>query len=304
MKKTVFLLVALVASIAVMATEGALSGKFTINAQGDQVVFSQGNLQATTTDLGENWTWAFATNQWDCVGNAAANNAINGNGTVSANGTVDLFGWSTATSYYGIHNSKDADQYSGDFEDWGNNMGEGWRTLSYDEWDYLLHSRTNALNLHGNATVNGVHGYIFLSDSWTPPIGLSFQTKPNNWTTNQYSGEDWTAMQDAGAVFLPAAGYRYDGVYMVSNSGQYWSSHPDHATSAEGVAFGNGGAHMFSDGFRGSGSSVRLVQAAPQGATDIDNTTVTPNAAKRIVDGQLLIERDGKVFNATGAQVK
>lgn len=58
-----------------------LSGKFTINAGGSQVSFSKGNLQATTSDNGTNWTWAFATNQWDYIGNSAANNAINGTDT-------------------------------------------------------------------------------------------------------------------------------------------------------------------------------------------------------------------------------
>ncbi len=88
---------------------GAINGKFTINAGGTQVYFSQGNLQATYD--GSAWSWAFATNQWDYIGNATANNRINGNGTVSVNGTVDLFGWVGASStwtgaaQYGISNS-------------------------------------------------------------------------------------------------------------------------------------------------------------------------------------------------------
>ena len=61
--------------------EGKLSGAFSVS--GTKVVyFSKGNLQATTADNGETWTWGFAENQWDYVGNSAANNAINGNGTV------------------------------------------------------------------------------------------------------------------------------------------------------------------------------------------------------------------------------
>lgn len=93
------------------APTGTINGKFTINASGNQVYFSQDNLQATTTDLGVNWTWAFATNQWDYIGYATANNSINGDGTVSTNGTVDLFGWVGASStwtgaaQYGISNS-------------------------------------------------------------------------------------------------------------------------------------------------------------------------------------------------------
>ena len=43
---------------------------------------------------------------------------------------------------------------------------------------------------------------------------------------------------------------------------------------------------------------------AKSAPTAIDNTTIEIKAVKRIVDGQLLIERDGKLFNAQGAEVK
>ena len=112
--RKIFFLCALCASVlAANATKGALKGKFTINANGDQIVFSQGNLQATYD--GSAWSWSFATNQWDYIGNAAANNAVTGNGTVSSNGTVDVFGWSTAATYYGIYNSGYSSDYSGNF---------------------------------------------------------------------------------------------------------------------------------------------------------------------------------------------
>lgn len=39
-------------------------------------------------------------------------------------------------------------------------------------------------------------------------------------------------------------------------------------------------------------------------ATAIEKTAVDTKAVKRIVNGQLLIERDGKLYNATGAEVK
>ena len=189
MKKILTLFTVALISVSIWATDGALSGRFTINAQGDQVVFSQGNLQATTTNLGETWIWAFAEHQWDYIGNAVANNAINGNSSVSENGTVDLFGWSTDATYYGIHNSIMYTDYAGNFVDWGNNMGDNWRTLSADEWSYLFSTRTNAQQLRGQATVNGIHGYIFLPDDWSIPSGLSFQGSPNNWTSNQYAGD-------------------------------------------------------------------------------------------------------------------
>ena len=126
---------------------GELPGVFSVSST-KQVWFSQGNLQAVCTSADndgstqESWTWSFATNQYDYVGNAAANNAINGNGSVSSAGTVDLFGWSTAATYYGIHIcNENASEYSGDFVDWGNlaisnggnTANSGWRTLTRDE---------------------------------------------------------------------------------------------------------------------------------------------------------------------------
>lgn len=43
--------------------------------------------------------------------------------------------------------------------------------------------------------------------------------------------------------------------------------------------------------------------AFPSG-TAVDNTEVSKKAVKRIVDGQLVIERDGKFYNALGAEMK
>ena len=42
----------------------------------------------------------------------------------------------------------------------------------------------------------------------------------------------------------------------------------------------------------------------PSPATSIDNTNANSNAVKCIINGQLIIERDGKFFNATGAEVR
>lgn len=248
------------------ATDPAkLPGAFTINANGDKIVFSKGNLQATTTDLGANWTWDFAPNQWSLIGNAVANNAIKGNKNVSTNGTVDLFGWSTAATYYGINESWKNDDYAGDFVDWGALMGTEWRTLSRDEWRYIVSNRTDAYKKHGQATVNGVPGYVLLPDAWTLPSGLSFTNSVENYTTNQYDGADWTAMESAGAVFLPAAGVREGtDIYQVNLYGWYWASTPNETDggkayylwfdkSSEGVTEYN----------RWKSKSVRLVTEAP-----------------------------------------
>jgi hypothetical protein len=106
--------------------EGALPGKFTV-ASGKQVYFSKGNLQAVFASAGSTCTWQFAEHQWDYIGGRTSggseqitgNNFINGNGSVSAAGTVDIFGWSTVSTTFGIHNSQNNSTYSGSFRDWG-----------------------------------------------------------------------------------------------------------------------------------------------------------------------------------------
>ena len=52
------------------------------------------------------------------------------------------------------------------------------------------------------------------------------------------------------------------------------------------------------------GSSVRLVCAAQGGTTDLSNTESVNTATKRIINGRLLILRNGKVYNAQGARVE
>ena len=245
--------------------DGALNGKFTINAAGDQISFAKGNLQATTADLGETWTWGLAANQWEVIGGEVANTAITGSGTVSENGTVDLFGWSTPATYFGIYHTMDGTDYLGDFVDWGTNMGAGWRTLSITEWEYLLKTRDNAANLRGQATVNGVYGLILLPNDWTLPAGLTFTAMPNNWTTNVYADADWTAMENAGAVFLPIEGLRWEQTLYYADEGNYWSSTPaENYQSAEYVLVREetqilGGEEYLTDyGGRDNGISVRL----------------------------------------------
>lgn len=246
------------------AKDPELPGAFSINANGDKIVFSRGNLQATTTDLGANWTWDFAPNQWSFIGDAVANTSLNGNKTVSTNGTVDLFGWSTAATYYGIHNSNNKADYSGDFVDWGNTMTGEWRTLSKAEWRYIIYDRKNAYQKRSQATVNGVQGYVLLPDTWALPSGLSFTNSTNNYTTNQYEGTDWDAMENAGAVFLPAGGDRTKASVYLYGYGWYWASTPNDEDGGKAYYF-----YFYETSIgiteynRSDGRSVRLVTAAP-----------------------------------------
>ena len=158
MKRKILLTITLMLAIAHGAwATGELTGKFSVNANGKQVVFAQGNLQATYYN-GTGWVWAIAGYQWSFIGEAEGNTKVTNTAPFvadyeGASTTVDLFGWVGASSTwtdvnrYGItsstENTGSADGYgTSNIEclksDWGNTIDSGWRTLSRAEWIYLL----------------------------------------------------------------------------------------------------------------------------------------------------------------------
>ena len=240
-----------------------------------KVVFSSGNLQYTQSTN----TWSFAENQWDYIGT----DNVTG-GSVSSNedgdyksGTaladkVDLFGWSTDATIFGVSTSEDNDDYSGSFVDWGrnkigNDAPNTWRTLTSNEWEYLLNTRTNATSLKGVAQVNGVNGLILLPDNWTRPAGVTFKS---GFHSNEgidyyaayqtFTAAEWSKLEAAGAVFLPATGYRGgSNVNVVQGHGYYWSATELNSYNAYFLFFISNDAVM--DYFsRHPGQSVRLVK--------------------------------------------
>ena len=250
---------------------GAIDGLFSVSST-EQVFFSQGNLQAVF-ELPSNFcTWQFAVNQWDCVGNNTANTEITDNGGAGLPGTVDLFGWSTAATTLGIHSSTNTSTYSGDFVDWGSNdavqegIGTGWRTLSADEWYYIVDSRDGTR--YCKATVNSVTGLVLFPDGYSHPDGVTAVDRANNiyceFTRNSWSGEDWTKMEAAGCVFLPAAGTRLGlSVSNVGEGGIYWSSTKYQSSlNCFCLQYSNTGINAYLAGFREKGYSVRLVKDA------------------------------------------
>lgn len=165
-----------------------IHGRFTVNAEGKQVCFSKGNLQATYN--GRSYSWGFARNQYEIIGEGNEDIAAPVNGT-----TLDLFGWSTYATDFGISTSNDARDYNGAFIDWGKAFDTKlWRTLSIDEWDYLINERTvnDGTGLGYSwawASVEGVYGIILFHDGYYG-ITEGLDTIPND------------------CVFLPAAGLR------------------------------------------------------------------------------------------------
>lgn len=236
------------------SVDGMLPGAFSVSAT-QQVHFSQGNLQYKAfTNV-----WRFAEHQYDYVGSA------NSNIGSTYNVWIDLFGWGTsgwnsgAVCYQPWSTSRTSSDYypGGSYTngltgayaeaDWayhnaisnGGNAAHLWRTLTRAEWDYLFNTRTNASSKRGTGYINGVGGLIILPDSWTLPSGCSFSSGlssgADDWAHNSYTLSQWSSMEAAGAVFLPAAGERpgtnAGGADIL---GRYWSSTP--SNSSEGSA--------------------------------------------------------------------
>ena len=287
MRKIFTLFAALLGCTMMYAVEGGLVKKFTVD-DGKQVIFSQGNLQYQAST----GTWRFAENQYDTIG------AGNANIGAGYDGWIDLFGWGTGNNP--TQASNELDDYA-NFTDWGinaisngGNQTNFWRTLTGWEWEYLLTIRPNASNLVGAGTVAGVPGLIILPDNWTEgywtrfnsfedlgmDVSLSYTCDEDTmFLQNIYDADHWTQMENEGAVFLPAAGYR-DGtkVEEVGTFGQYNSSSPGNdAHSILKLWFTNESVDPYFTSYPNMGYSVRLVKDAEN---VIDTIRVTFEAPK------------------------
>ncbi len=263
------------------------SAAFSI-ADGKQIAFSQGNLQCmlSATDT----TWAFAEYQTEMIGVA------NKNGDALTE-KIDLFGWSgsTGSAKWGISTSKTPSDYAGDFVDWGTNIGDGdtYRTLTKDEWDYLVNTRTNASELRGIARINlnsdgtqYANGLILLPDNWTGPADVEFKSGfADNYGIEDYATyqtftlAQWQKLEAAGAIFLSAAGGR-DGsvVYNVQANSYYWSATPNESEEAYELYGFSAGLNPSYNERRYFGFAVRLVQEIyAVTVTTPENGTVVAN---------------------------
>ena len=100
-----------------------------------------------------------------------------------------------------------------------------WRTLTGNEWNYLISTRPHSKELYSRGCVNGVYGLIILPDEWEQPETISFKPRGIEWNTNEYTTAEWLKMEINGAVFLPAAGNRDEvEIYNVGTAGYYWAS--------------------------------------------------------------------------------
>ncbi len=260
-----------------MTPHGALSGSFTINANGDKVHFAQGNLQYTKSTS----TWSFMDYQYTTV----ETNEQNVGADYANQDVVSLFawgtsGWANGNHFYQPYNTINAtntypatigygygptdgsnytysltDAYAN--ADWGvynaisngGNAANIWRTLTNDEWTYIKDHNTK-----GFSEVEGVKGVVIRPDDVTTPIASS------------YDADSWATEEAAGSVFLPAAGVRYTGgngalVTNVADFGRYWSSTNSGSDKAWRMNFSiqNNNSGSMIAAIRWHGCSVRLV---------------------------------------------
>ena len=241
-------------------------GLFSVSAS-KKVIISQGNLQ-----WGHN-TWRFAPKQYEYVGNANNNTAP----TTNDENWMDLFCWGANGNTKAPNTASDyndaTDDISGTNADWtfcdiSNGGGSGrWRSLTggtSGEWAYLI-GRTNS---YAKGKVCNKYGLMLFPDGYVHPTDVTAVAGINatgniGWNGNDYSEADWIKMEAAGAVFLPAEGYRNNATLNYADTqGDYWTSSPSSGSSGRQIEF-SASAFYYNTSWKtmtkSYGCSVRLV---------------------------------------------
>lgn len=248
--------------------DGFINGVFSVSPD-KKVMFAKGNLQYQASTN----TWRFAEHQWDMIGEA------NKNISDIYSGWIDLFCWGTS-GYNGKSpwmTSRDPKDYgegkmdiAGTNYDWGvydtisNGGDKSWRTLTKDEWNYLINKRNTSSGIrYAKAIVNGVNGLILLPDNWNSGTYRLNETNKDNARfrkSNIISQSDWQSFFEAnGAVFLPeAGGLNRIMEYWTFESG-YWSASTNGVRTAFKFSFSDFGVFVRGDTPRWGNISVRLV---------------------------------------------
>ena len=195
---------------------GLLNGRFSVS-ETKQVNFSQGNLQYNS----ELKVWRFGETQYDLVGAYTSGR--------DGDGWIDIFRWASSgyacdpmqDFSYGSFGADTLSDVSGTKYDWGvynpivngGNTPNIWRTLSRNEWIYLLNREKDGRKFYAPARVGGVDGMLLLPDDWDFNSDLPVVQKPNSHRyvfqseDNIYSDSLWARMEAQGAVFLSSPDY-------------------------------------------------------------------------------------------------
>ena len=216
-----------------------------------------------TADSTAEGTWRFAPNQWDIIGanNSNASSTYSGwidlfgwgtsgwDNTSDDNLAVHYQPWDTSNTYnlssttnrfgYGPSTNMPNPDIAGSNHDWGvynaiynprttNTDSPGiWRTLTPAEWDYLINTRITTSGIrYAFATVSGVRGLILVPDGWSASsYALDSTNSPTApYTANVVTSAQWATLDNAGAIFLPAAGHRSGASTCCFSGGYYWTA--------------------------------------------------------------------------------
>ena len=252
---------------------GAIYSVFSVS-DNTTVCFSQGNLQYQASTN----TWRFAENQWDYM------DYHNEDISSVNSGWIDLFGYGTSgynhgascyqpwsnytegNAYYAYNlfdQTGQADWGYNPISNGGNTENMGWYTLAQEEWNFVFNTRNTPSGIrYAKAKVSNVNGVILLPDNWIATTYSLNNTNTNeaSFSGNVISAEQWTTLEAAGAVFLPAAGRRWA---LTPNScgsyGFYWSASTGNDNYSYIVYFRDNNLSTTSQITRSYGLSVRLV---------------------------------------------
>jgi hypothetical protein len=264
-----------------------LIGKFSVSST-QKVYFSPANLQYTRTSTSMDWstgTWSFLAHQYSSVETAANPYCTENYGDKTA---VGLFGWGTwgegktpnltSTSNVNYTWSTDFSGALGGYSDW--------RTLTKDEWTYLLNTRATGVTVNSTnnarytlATINTgtsmVKGMIIFPDGFTGnnTDGVTWGTinAASNYTTTCTTA-GWNALESANCLFLPATGWRAINetindctrVEGINSWGYYWTNNASNNSTLNAYVLKFDSQYVEPDelAIRRLGFSVRLVRNA------------------------------------------
>ena len=263
------------------------------------VYFSKGNLQFQANSTGAaaapyTAVWRFAENQYNYIAAQSGNT----DPSESQTGWQDLFGWGTsgynhgAVAYqpwtldnvvndYYAYGQSTYNLFDGNGQaDWGynaisnggNTENSGWRTLTMEEWDYLLNTRSTT-HRFAKAIVHNRKGLLIFPDVFDPTIvdpAIGYINSGTANFNNNINDDEWDILEAAGCVFLPAAGYRsiISNEVKIQSYGEqcwYWTSSKRNQYNAYNIkvyktSIASGSSSMNNLG--AMGLSVRLVRNA------------------------------------------
>ncbi len=155
--------------------------------------------------------------------------------------------------------------------EWGNNIianggnaANLWRTLTADEWSYLLNTRTGDRFLNAELTVEGktIKGLIIFPDNFSSNYaGNNDVAAPAVSMTTA----EWNTLEAAGCVFLPIYNYGREvngrNHFVASgNESYYWTATPETDDQANAIKLSKTDGMSEEVIAKRCGAYIRLVQ--------------------------------------------